>query len=512
MRGRLFAPAGSGQAILAPCVTRWPGATGALTAIRSGEEGGGRYARELVALAPRQPALREYVEPALEPEQVRIRAELASPKHGTGMVTYRGAPRAEPGVRRGLGLFPPRAAGRDGAGYPPRLGNMAVGRVTEVGDAVTRFREGDRVFGHLPIRETFTVHESRVDPLPAGMSPEAAVCLDPAVMALAMRDAGIRPGDAVAVFGLGAIGLFAVQLARLAGADLVVAVDPVAPRRALALRGGADDAVDPADTPNGDAGLAVRRLAPRPASGAGRAWPETATTEATGMAEELALLGRPRRRGRPIPGGYAETATQTGDVGVDVAIEASGSPRPPAAIRATRFGGTVGVLSYYAGDAAKSIWERSSTSNRLRLISCRAQSLPLPRRPRVDADPPGGDGHPLAGHRAPARRGDRHAGRPLRRGSGGVPTDRRAPGAERQAGCPVWRLRLSARPAAPLPPALPGRTAGRHRAGGGRGCPSGGAGWGAGRTPICWRMPRPSDCPQNSAILPSSKRWMSTPV
>ena len=28
-----------------------------------------------------------------------------------------------------------------------------------------RFRAGERVFGHLPVRETYTVHESRVDPL-----------------------------------------------------------------------------------------------------------------------------------------------------------------------------------------------------------------------------------------------------------------------------------------------------------------------------------------------------------
>ena len=45
-------------------------------------------------------------------------------------------------------------------------------------------------------------------------------------MALAMRDAGIKLGDRVAIFGLGAIGLFAVQLAKAAGADWVVAIDP----------------------------------------------------------------------------------------------------------------------------------------------------------------------------------------------------------------------------------------------------------------------------------------------
>src|SRR5690606_536854 len=124
---------------------------------------------------------------------------------------------------------------------------------------VTRLAAGDRVFGHFPIRETQTVDETRADPLPPGLTPEAALCLDPVVMALAMRDAGIRLGDRVAVFGLGAIGLIAVQLARLAGAAEVTAVDPLANRRDLAMAFGADVAIDPAGV-DGDAGLAIRRL------------------------------------------------------------------------------------------------------------------------------------------------------------------------------------------------------------------------------------------------------------
>jgi alcohol dehydrogenase len=54
-----------------------------------------------------------------------------------------------------------------------------------------------------------------------------------------------RPGDTVAVLGLGGVGLSAVMGAAMAGADLVVAVDPVEEKRALALELGATHAFGP---------------------------------------------------------------------------------------------------------------------------------------------------------------------------------------------------------------------------------------------------------------------------
>ncbi len=312
--------------------------------------------RELIAVAPRTPALREYDEPELDATQVRILTEFASPKHGTELVGYRD----EPAVVRpydpswGAAMARPEDAPPR---FPMRLGNMAVGVVKEVGANVTRHRVGDRVFGHWSIRETHTADESRVDPLPATVSAEAAVCLDPAVMALAARDAEIKLGDRVAVFGLGAIGLMAVQLSRLAGADHVVAADPLPARRALAVALGADVAIDPmAD--GGDAGLAIRRLSLRGDS------PE------------------PARERRPILGGYWDEPTQTSDLGVDVAVETSGSISAlHHAIRATRFGGTVCVISYYGGEARNLYLGDEFHMNRLRLVSARAQSLPLRDHP-----------------------------------------------------------------------------------------------------------------------------------
>ncbi|MGQ0701469.1 MAG: Zn-dependent alcohol dehydrogenase [Panacagrimonas sp.] len=54
-----------------------------------------------------------------------------------------------------------------------------------------------------------------------------------------------KPGDSVAVVGCGGVGLSIIQGARIAGASIIIAVDPVAEKRALALRLGATHTVDP---------------------------------------------------------------------------------------------------------------------------------------------------------------------------------------------------------------------------------------------------------------------------
>ena len=183
--------------------------------------------RELVAIAPREAIIREYEEPPLGPRQIRIKTEFASPKHGTELVAYRNDAVANRPYDPAWGAVIPRPVEVGLEDFPLPLGNMAVGTVVETGPEVTRFRVGDRVFGHYHIRETQTVDEAAADRLPDGLTPEAAVCLDPLVTALAIRDAGIKLGDRVAIFGLGAVGLFAVQLAKEAGAHWVVAIDPL---------------------------------------------------------------------------------------------------------------------------------------------------------------------------------------------------------------------------------------------------------------------------------------------
>jgi threonine dehydrogenase-like Zn-dependent dehydrogenase len=311
--------------------------------------------RELIAIGPRTPILREYEEPALGACQVRIRTEFASPKHGTELVGYRNDPGARRQYDREWGAVMPLNPAA-GDGFPMSLGNMAVGCVSEVGPGVTRFQVGDRVFGHWPIRETHTVDQHSIDPLPEGLSAEAAVCLDPALNALPIRYGGIRIGDRVAVFGMGAIGVLAVQLARIAGADLVIAVDPLAGRRELALQHSADFALDPRQD-DGDVGLVIRNIT-RPSNASRGTVENPATTH--------------------VVGGFRDRPSQLTELGVDVAVEVSGNVRAlHDAIRATRFGGTVCVLSYYGGDSAGLYLGEEFHINELQLVSARAGSLPL---------------------------------------------------------------------------------------------------------------------------------------
>lgn len=57
--------------------------------------------------------------------------------------------------------------------------------------------------------------------------------------------AGIDPGATVAVVGCGPLGLSAVQGARIAGASVIIAIDPIRVRRELALKVGATHILDP---------------------------------------------------------------------------------------------------------------------------------------------------------------------------------------------------------------------------------------------------------------------------
>ena len=59
--------------------------------------------------------------------------------------------------------------------------------------------------------------------------------------------ADIKPGNSVTIIGAGTIGLLMMQLAKTAGAFLVIVIEPVESKRNLALKLGADHALSPND-------------------------------------------------------------------------------------------------------------------------------------------------------------------------------------------------------------------------------------------------------------------------
>ena len=149
------------------------------------------------------------------------------------------------------------------------LGHEFVGTVLSAGDGVTEVSVGDRVlgcfcsacgncffcrrgdfhkcdegrvFGHgktlgalqgAQAEQVLVPHANlTLRRVPEGMSDDAALFAGD-VMGTgwhAVDQAGVRPGDTVAVLGLGPVGLCAVQAAKAAGAAHVIAIDTVADR------------------------------------------------------------------------------------------------------------------------------------------------------------------------------------------------------------------------------------------------------------------------------------------
>ncbi len=179
--------------------------------------------------------------------------------------------------------------------FPLVLGHEAAGVVAEVGADVNRVAVGDRVVlnwspacrscwycehgepwlcdrGGAPstprgsladgtplhvtlglgaLAEQVVVPATAVVPVPAELSADSAALLGCAVLTgfgAVRRTAGVAPGDAVAVVGLGGVGLSVVAAARAAGAERILAVDVSDAKQELAQRAGATEFLVADDT------------------------------------------------------------------------------------------------------------------------------------------------------------------------------------------------------------------------------------------------------------------------
>jgi len=161
--------------------------------------------------------------------------------------------------------------------YPMVLGHEPAGVVVKTGNGVSGWSAGDRAafepsiycyhcefcrtghhnvcanlrFMSMPgdpgfFREYANIPVQNLIPIPAGLGAREAILIEPlAVVLHSMQFVALRQTETAVVFGAGPIGLMTVICLKLAGAGRVWAVEPVAARREMARRAGADAVVDP---------------------------------------------------------------------------------------------------------------------------------------------------------------------------------------------------------------------------------------------------------------------------
>lgn len=134
--------------------------------------------------------------------------------------------------------------------FPKSLGYCGVGQVIEIGEKVENTAVGDRVlvyhgkhtdYNVVPESDVTKVEDDAIDSLYAAFVIIASMGLG------GVRKLEVELGESAMVMGLGLLGMFSVQFLRLSGANPVIAVDLNEERRNLALKLGADYALDPSD-------------------------------------------------------------------------------------------------------------------------------------------------------------------------------------------------------------------------------------------------------------------------
>lgn len=133
--------------------------------------------------------------------------------------------------------------------FPRSLGYCGVGHVIEIGPAVTKCKVGDRVLVYHGVHSNYNVRQEHeifladtdVDSI------EAAFVIIATMGLGGVRKLECEIGDSAMVFGLGLLGMFAIQFLRISGAYPLIAADPDPARRELALKLGADFALNPLD-------------------------------------------------------------------------------------------------------------------------------------------------------------------------------------------------------------------------------------------------------------------------
>ncbi len=158
-------------------------------------------------------------------------------------------------------------------GKPMPLGHEYAGEVVDVGANVTRFNVGDRVaynsnnspadmgrggecggFSDYVVLRNVDNQPQSLCRLPDGVSFDHAALVEPiSVGTHAVNRANPQPGESIALFGCGPIGLGIIMTLVGRGFDDIVAFDLSPLRREMALKVGARATFDPLENPPQDA-------------------------------------------------------------------------------------------------------------------------------------------------------------------------------------------------------------------------------------------------------------------
>lgn len=194
-----------------------------------------------------------------------MRALVLTRYGGPDSALLREVPRPEPGrgevrVRvQAAGLNPVDFKTREGQlrvvqryPLPAVMGNELAGVVERVGDGVTQFAAGDRVFARMPkaamgaFAEYAVVTENHLTAMPVSVdfATAAGVPLAGLTALQALRDElHLTSGSRVFIpGGAGGVGTFAIQLAKWLGAEVTTTASPRG--RALVEKMGADRVID----------------------------------------------------------------------------------------------------------------------------------------------------------------------------------------------------------------------------------------------------------------------------
>lgn len=194
--------------------------------------------QRLIITGPRQAEFEDVPAPDCPADGLLVRAKVTAVSPGTEVRVYR----AQPVDEAGMFLHE-----RIPFELPTENGYSMVGEVIAVGEQTAGFAAGDRVFVPAPHKQIAAVPAHLAVKLPDDVSDEQAVFLSVLEVAhIGLRRGDPRPGECVAVVGLGVIGLSAVAYCRAFGLR-TVAIDFNRERLAAAAALGAPLCLSPDD-------------------------------------------------------------------------------------------------------------------------------------------------------------------------------------------------------------------------------------------------------------------------